>query len=168
MRLKVCSIIIFLLVSLLIIFLIYTKIYNGKNIVINNDNRIYETICGKYNKGEMKIHSESIFVDIADNNCKRELGLSRKNTLGEDEGMFFTFEKTGNYEFWMKDMNFPIDVLWVDEDFNIVGIENSLATSTYPNIFGGNYFSKYVLELSAGNSQKNKIKVGDKIVFLKK
>ncbi len=81
--------------------------------------------------------------------------------------MFFVFENSGNYNFWMKDMNFPIDILWIDQDYKIIGIKKSIATSTYPETFGSEYYSRYILELSSGFSDKNNIKIGDKIIFVK-
>jgi len=125
-----------------------------------------ENICGKYKQKEIQINSNNIIVDIADNDCKRELGLSNKTSI-DDKGMLFIFENSGNYSFWMKYMNFPIDILWINDDFNIIGIEKNIATSTYPETFGGEYFSKYILELPAGFSDKNNIKVGDKIIYKK-
>ena len=79
--------------------------------------------------------------------------------------MIFVFEKVGNYGFWMKDMNFPLDILWINDNFKVVGIEKNLATSTYPKSFGSKYKAMYVLEISAGYSNKNNIKIGDKIIF---
>lgn len=123
-----------------------------------------KNICGKYHQKEIQINSNNIIVDIADNDCKRELGLSNKISLN-NKGMLFIFENSGNYSFWMKDMNFPIDILWMDDNFNVIGIEKNLATSTYPETFGKEYISKYILELPAGFSDKNNIKNGDKIIY---
>ena len=108
--------------------------------------------------------NQILFVNIADNDCKTKLGLSGSTGLN-GEGMFFVLKKVGNYGFWMKNMNFPLDILWINDNFEIVGIEKSLLPSTYPNSFGQKYFAKYVLEVSAGYCDKNNIKVGDKIIF---
>ncbi|MFA6797535.1 MAG: DUF192 domain-containing protein [Candidatus Paceibacterota bacterium] len=121
--------------------------------------------CGSYDQKYIKINEKIIKIDISDNDCKRTLGLSGRKELKNDTGMLFVFQKEGNHGFWMKDMNFPIDILWIDGDFNITGIEKSVATSTYPEIIGGNYQAKYVLELFSGFSEKNNIKVGNKIIF---
>lgn len=124
--------------------------------------------CGSYDQRYIKINEKIVRVDISDNDCKRILGLSGRKELKNDTGMFFVFPEVGNYGFWMKDMNFPIDILWIDKNFNIVGIEENVATSTYPKILGEKYFSSYVLEVSSGYSTKNKIEVGNKIIFLEK
>ena len=65
----------------------------------------------------------------------------------------------------MKDMNFPLDILWINDNFEIVGIEKKILPQTYPKIFGEKYLSSYVLEVSAGYCDKNNIKIGDKIIF---
>lgn len=125
-----------------------------------------ENICSKYEQKEILINNTKINVEISDNDCKRELGLSKRQYM-EKDGMFFVFENSGNYNFWMKDMNFPIDILWIDQDYKIIGIKKSIATSTYPETFGSEYYSRYILELSSGFSDKNNIKIGDKIIFVK-
>ena len=53
-------------------------------------------------------------------------GLSIKNTLNESEGMLFPFDTPGEYSFWMKDMKFPIDIIWIDSNYKIVYIEKNL------------------------------------------
>ena len=161
MKKKILFAIIFLFVLFAISFLLFRQ-------GLKSPAQIYETVCGKYQKGEVKIDSKILSVDIADTDCKLVLGLSGKKSLSEDAGMIFVFQKSGNYSFWMKDMNFPLDILWINDKFVVTGIGKNLATSTYPEIFGENYSTKYVLEISAGNSIKNNIKVGDKIIFSEK
>jgi len=154
---------IFFSLIIFVIFLFIYKNYKSSDIQVQK----YETVCGEYKKVEVEIGTNLLSVDIADNNCKRELGLSNRISIKSEGGMIFIFEKAGNYGFWMKDMNFPIDILWINDDFNVVGIEKDVSTSTYPKSFGEGYSAKYVLELSAGYSDKNNIKVGNKIFFRK-
>jgi uncharacterized membrane protein (UPF0127 family) len=144
------------------------KFYNQEKSKIITKVEIYETTCGSYQKGEVDINSKKILVDIADDVCKRKLGLSGRTSLNGDTGMLFFFEKEGNYGFWMENMNFPIDILWISSSSKVIGIEKNLATSTYPKSFGTKYFSQYVLEVPAGYLNKNNIKVGDTIIFKKK
>ena len=51
--------------------------------------------------------------------------LLRRNKLKEDEGMLFVFDHSDKYSFWMKDMNFPIDIIWIGEDLQIVFIKKN-------------------------------------------
>jgi uncharacterized membrane protein (UPF0127 family) len=144
------------------------KFYNEEKQTVTSGVKIYETNCGGYKTGEIKIDSKILSVDIADDKCKQDLGLSGRMLIKDDEGMIFIFEKLGNYGFWMKNMNFSLDIIWIDDNFKIVGIEKNLSTSTYPKSFGSKYLAKYVLEVSAGYSIKNNVKVGDRIIFSKK
>ena len=121
--------------------------------------------CGPYEQKKLEIGGKEIKIDISDNDCKRVQGLSDRKDMSENNGMLFIFDKEGNYPFWMKEMNFSIDIIWVDDNFNVVGIEKSVATSTYPEAFGEKYSAKYVLELSSGFSDKNNVEVGNKISF---
>ena len=148
--------------TLLIIFVVLTLFVIAFFIkAFKKDN--YTSVCGKYAKKEVQISNKIIFADISDNDCKRQLGLSSREALLDGEGMLFIFERAGNYGFWMKDMSFPLDILWINDRFEVVGIERNVSTSTYPQTFGEKYLGKYVLEVSAGYSDKNNIKIGEKI-----
>lgn len=105
----------------------------------------------------------AIFVEIADTDSARELGLSFKKKISTDEGMLFVFDTPGNYAFWMKDMNFPLDIIWLDENGRVVKIEGNVAPSTYPGYFVNDAKAKYVLEISASTSEKLGIYLGTKL-----
>jgi uncharacterized membrane protein (UPF0127 family) len=77
--------------------------------------------------------------------------------LLENEGMFFSFATSDYYRFWMKEMNFPIDIIWLDENYKIIDITHSLATSTYPNTVSPKTPARYVLEVVAGFAKKYSI-----------
>ena len=128
--------------------------------------------CGPYQKGEVMVNGQKISVDISDTNCKQTLGLSGRTSLPIGTGMIFIFPQDSNYIFWMKDMNFPLDIVWVSADFHIVGIEKNVSPDTYDTknpsqseTFGQNYLAQYVIELPAGYADKNSLQVGNKISF---
>ncbi len=129
----------------------------------NNKYKEKVFLCSEYKTQNIELNGKIISAEISDDDCKRELGLSFKETLPNNEGMFFIFPENGNYQFWMKDMRFPIDIIWISEDFSIVHIEKNIAPSTYPSVFGKNIFAKYVLEVYSGFSEKNNLKVGNKL-----
>lgn len=93
-----------------------------------------------------------IQVKVADTDKTRELGLSHTASLGKKEGMLFVFPQVGVYSFWMKDMNFPIDIIWVDENLKIVDRSLFVSPSSYPKTFIPQSPVKYVLELPTGVS----------------
>lgn len=113
----------------------------------------------------VQIAGQNIKVDLALTEDEHIKGLSGKNKLEEDEGMLFVFEQIGKHNFWMKDMNFPIDIIWLGEDMKVVYIKENAQPKTYPETFGPEILSKYVLEVVAGFSNKNNLKVGDSVLF---
>jgi len=102
---------------------------------------------------------------VSDTEKTRETGLSGMKSLGDYIGMLFIFEKTGLYGFWMKDMLFDIDILWLDSEGNVVYLVEGVKKDSYPEIFYPNKNAKYVLELSSGDIKKRKIYLGQKIDF---
>lgn len=105
----------------------------------------------------------SIRVAIVGTEALREHGLSGYSGLAPDEGMLFVFEQDGTYSFWMKDMLFPIDMLWIDAQGRVVDIERNVSPDTYPQGFMPDSPARYVLELPAGFSQEHNIVVGSKV-----
>jgi uncharacterized membrane protein (UPF0127 family) len=115
----------------------------------------------------VKIAGQSVKVDVVATFAEREKGLSGRAGLRDTEGMFFIFDTPGDYPFWMKDMNFPIDIIWISENKEIVYIKKYARPELYPEIYDPHMNSKYVLEVVAGFSDKNNLNIGDKIEFLR-
>ena len=69
--------------------------------------------------------------------------------------------------FWMKDMLFPIDIIWINDDLNVVSIDGELSPETYPTTFSPSEPVKYVFEAPSGFSKKNSVKIGDKVKFIR-
>ena len=114
------------------------------------------------------VNGKVFSVEVVDTQALLQKGLSGHTSLSDSQGMFFVFGKPGNYGFWMKDMTFPLDIIWTDANFKIVHIEKSLSPSTYPKIFYPNAESEYVLEVSAGQADMARANIGDTVTFLKK
>src|SRR3989344_5449421 len=113
----------------------------------------------------IKIANASIKFEIASTPETLAQGLSGRNELKEDEGMLFVFEKSGKYSFWMKDMKFPIDIIWIGEDLYVLYIKKDTRPESYPETFGPDKNSKYVLEVVSGFAEKNNLKEGDEVEF---
>ena len=111
------------------------------------------------------LNGVTIRLVIADTEATRARGLSYLKNIPDGTGMFFIFDKPGYLSFWMKDMNFPIDIIWFDEDYHAVSLEENISSGTYPQVFTPQVLAKYVLEVPAHFITKNKIKIGDKISF---
>lgn len=93
-------------------------------------------------------------------------GLSGRDSLLPNQGMLFFFNSIGDHLIWMKDMKFSIDIVWIDENYEIVHVEKNISPETYPEVFGPDAPSLYVLELPAGFSDTHGVTVGDKVEFL--
>lgn len=109
----------------------------------------------------LKIGDVVIDIDVAKTDTDREKGLSGREKLAENEGLLFIFEEEGDYGFWMKNMNFPIDIAWLDRNKKIIHIEKNILPETYPKTFSSPEKSLYVLETVAGFFENSKIKIGD-------
>ena len=104
---------------------------------------------------------EEIKVTVADTPDIQEQGLSGKKELKADEGMLFIFSNPGTYGFWMKDMLFPIDIIWFDSNRKIVDEWQSARPESYPKIHAPRDASQYVLEVQAGFFASHVLKNGD-------
>jgi uncharacterized membrane protein (UPF0127 family) len=111
----------------------------------------------------VQIGSNQIAVTIADTDPERELGLSGHKPLKDSEGMLFIFDVPGQYAFWMKDMLFPIDILWIGSDWKVVDITPNLAPETYPEAFAPKANAQYVLEVSSGYAQAHRVTIGQSV-----
>src|SRR3989338_4003843 len=80
----------------------------------SDENKIEEKI--------ILINNRELIVEIADEPHEQSLGLSGRKPLNDNQGMLFIFPQTGFYEFWMKDMEFSLDLIWIDENNNIIEI----------------------------------------------
>jgi len=117
------------------------------------------------------IHRHDIDVFISDtvilqtfvtqNKKEREIGLSRHAELASDEAMLFVFDQLGLYSFHMPNMDFPIDIIWLNEQKEIVHIKKSAHPSDYPEIYVSSSPAMYVLEVVDGFTDVHDIQVGD-------
>ncbi|MCH8049079.1 DUF192 domain-containing protein, partial [Patescibacteria group bacterium] len=96
-------------------------------------------------------------VEIADTQEKREKGLSNRESLQENRGMLFLFEKPGRYGFWMKEMNFAIDIIWIDKDKSVTEITKNVDPKTFPKVFYSTEAVQYVVSTRADWTKVNEI-----------
>ena len=111
----------------------------------------------------LSIRGDSVVVDIVDTDALRARGLSGRKGLVPHTGMLFIFPKDGVYKFWMKDMKFSIDIIWLKSDGTILGMAHSLPPESYPQSFAPSGEARYVIEVPAGYANERGIKVGEKI-----
>lgn len=110
----------------------------------------------------LEINNHKIVVEIADTEEKRAKGLSGRENLCDNCGMLFIFDKAGKYNFWMKDMQFPLDFIFINGD-EVADVKQNISPDTYPEIISSNQVFDKVLEVNAKYIEKNNITIGQKI-----
>lgn len=156
--------------ALLVIVVIVIVVIALLNVSENKDKLTYNDLLllgdGDFiivNLGNAKISAE-----IARSSQKREQGLSGRKKLKDNESMLFIFEREGNYGFWMKEMLFNIDMIFIKDDIIVDMAENMPYPINENNIAGVSPKEKanLVLEINSGLVKKYNIKIGDKVEFL--
>ena len=107
----------------------------------------------------------SIPITIADTDASRQKGLSDTASLSDDTGKLFMFDVPGNYGFWMKDMYYPIDIVWIGADWTVVDITANISPSTYPAVFYPKTDAQFVLEVNDGFTYTHGIVPGEKFIL---
>lgn len=118
-------------------------------------------------KRRLLVGTKEILAEVAATPQERSRGLMYRTQLDENSGMLFTFGETAEYPFWMKNMKISIDIIWIDENQNVVDMDQNappcaqesceLYTPTQP--------IKYVLEVPAGWAQRNGVQNGTYVEF---
>jgi uncharacterized membrane protein (UPF0127 family) len=112
----------------------------------------------------MRVGDLSLSVELAKTAAEREQGLSGRDSLTTD-GLLFIFPKSGYPGIWMKNMRFPIDIIWIGADLKIVHIEENVSPESYPKIFRSSVPALYVLETNARFVDTFGIAVGQEVTL---
>lgn len=108
--------------------------------------------------------SEAYFlVTIADEPEEWRAGLSNTNSLADQTGLLFIFDEIDEHGIWMKDMNYPIDIIWIDESFTVVDFATNVSPDTYPQVFRPDEPARFVLEVPAFTVETFKIQEGQTV-----
>jgi len=108
-----------------------------------------------------------ISVEVADTVEKRSLGLGKRSGLENGWGMLFVFEKRKQHGFWMKDMQFPLDIIWL-ENHRIVHILRNVQpakSGVIPPVMKPPVGVNFVLEIDAGRADELKLQVGQRLKY---
>lgn len=109
------------------------------------------------------IRDACVACEIASSPEDRALGLMYRERLDPGSGMLFVFEKSGRYGFWMKNMRFPLDMIWITSDLQIAAINENVPACGEGNCpsIGPGTDVRYVLEVEAGFAKKHALAAGD-------
>ncbi len=116
----------------------------------------------------IKVADEELQVYVANSKETRQKGLSGKESLGEKQGMLFVFEELDTKpSFWMKEMEFSIDIIWINDN-QISQIDENVppqpdVAEKDLTLYPADDPVDYVLETAAGFIEKYDIKVGDEV-----
>jgi uncharacterized membrane protein (UPF0127 family) len=106
-------------------------------------------------------------LELAVDDETRAQGLMYRDSLRPGTGMLFVFQQDGEYPFWMKNTIIPLDMVWIDQRRTIAHVKSDVPPCkadpcpSYPP----NASARYVLELPAGEANKQGLKAGDALRF---
>lgn len=111
----------------------------------------------------------TVHVELATTEKQREYGLMGRTHLREGRGMLFIHDQPGHYAYWMYHCKMALDIVWMDEDHQIVEMSAHTppctgAAKSCPS-YGGKQISIYVLELPPGDIARHRLAVGETINF---
>ncbi len=113
----------------------------------------------------IRIDDKVLSVRVADTDHERIKGLSNTKPLADNEGMLFVYNTANDASIWMKDMQYSLDIMWLDENKRIIEIVENVTPESYPKIFQPHQPAWYVIEVPAGYVEKNKITRGSVVTF---
>jgi uncharacterized membrane protein (UPF0127 family) len=117
----------------------------------------------QYNRTTISINGFKVLFAIASTDEQRIKGLSGLEKLNENEGMLFMFDEPSKQGFWMNEMNFPIDIIWLDSNGKVVHMEKSLEPCRIFMtclVHKPQLDSLYVIELRSGFTSDHSINEG--------
>jgi len=113
----------------------------------------------------IQLDALTINAELPTTSLEYERGLGGRDKLSPGSGMLFALETPGYYPFWMKNMLFPLDIIWMDEHKKIVDITYNLPPDSFPRTVTPRSPAQYILEVAAGTAHTNKINIGDTATF---
>ncbi len=154
-----------------LIFLLFVGIFLAffaKDFVFFGSSKAIDPACSDSNmyisdvSKQLYSKSEKTFdIEYAKTPSQLELGLSRRTCIPKHAAMIFLFPTEDKFGIWMKDMNFPIDVLWLTKDKKVVHIEKAMQPSSYPKVFYPSQDALYVIEMASGQVDELGVGIGE-------
>lgn len=114
-------------------------------------------------KGDAFDVNTCVDLEVVSTNSARTLGLSGRKAMDKNKGMLLDFRQPGKYCIWMKDMNFALDVLWLNERYEIDQMMENVTPDTYPKSFCGPSSSRYIVEVRDGVVRLADLHIGQRI-----
>ena len=151
-----------LLFVILSIIIFIVAIFIFRNELINTPT--YISIQGKEQTPSITIDAHTFTLLLAKTQQEQEKGLGYRTSLPQDQGMLFIFPHPYREEFWMKGMQFPLDIIYI-KDSRIITIFESVPNPTIQNgsirTVTPTDSANDVLEINAGLVKKYNFRLGD-------
>jgi uncharacterized membrane protein (UPF0127 family) len=151
--------------ALLLLIALVVHRYSPKTDVADCAFRITESAAAPETKGDAFRLDTCIRLEEASTNSQRTLGLSGRASMGQNKGMVFDFGGPAEYCMWMRDMNFDLDMIWLNEQKEIVYMIEGVTPDTYPKSFCGPESARYVVEVNSGIVKAGDLHVGQRLNF---
>lgn len=162
--------------KLFVLYLVYmNKIWFGAFVMmafiglsynLANSLNAYKVQNPNYFKYSSKqISLKEYAFDISSTNEDRVRGLSGRDIMCYQCGMIFVFEEEQTLRFWMKEMKFDIDIIYLDRNKKVVDIYSNVKKELYPEVYNSSSKAMYAIEFNAGVVSKLNIKKGDILLF---
>lgn len=118
--------------------------------------------------GKATINEQTFDVEVVRDAKDQQIGLTKYNAINENQGMLFIFERPDTYGFWMRNMKFPLDIIFIRDD-TVVAISKEVQPveqeAENPPVYQPEVPADKVLEIQSGLAEKYNIKTGDKVEF---
>ncbi len=111
----------------------------------------------------LQVGDTTFNVAVADSAEERKRGLSGVRAMGPNQGLYFVFPRAYLLSFWMKDMRFAIDIVWIDSAHRVIHMIENVTPETFPMVFTVQQPAQYALEIKAGRARAAGIKIGDTV-----
>ncbi|MDO8600798.1 MAG: DUF192 domain-containing protein [bacterium] len=113
----------------------------------------------------VRIGGINVIAEVVATPAERARGLGGRDVLTDGAGMLFLFPQSGVYSFWMKDMKFPIDIIWIEDGRVVDVVERAHAfpegtPDTFLPVYRPDASARFVLETPAGFAARHNIIIG--------
>lgn len=128
---------------------------------------IKDNFLTKQKLAAISIGNSVLKAEVVNSAANKLRGLGGRKSINDGEGMLFVFSYDDYHGIWMKNVRFPIDIFWLNNDFRIIDFKMAIKPESYPEIFYPREKARFILETGAGFAEKRKIKFDDLVKILR-
>jgi uncharacterized membrane protein (UPF0127 family) len=115
----------------------------------------------------VELRGQRFDVELATDAAAQAMGLMFRDSMPAEHGMLFVFDAPQERQFWMKNCRMPLDILYFDEKYKLVSVQQRVppcrSSGNDCPTYASNGKAQYVLELNAGTAEKLGAKPGDEL-----